>query len=78
MYFFYLDHPNQTMTTVESLDGRTPLTLVVRLLLALSAFLLPPLVENDLGLNRLLQAGHEPLHVVKAVVHKLLKNNTVC
>ena len=64
-----------TLTILVELlcDCSTTLTiLAVLLLLALSAPL-PPLVENTLGLSGLLQASHEPLHIVKAVVHNLLQ-----
>lgn len=53
-----------------------PLTVLVSRLLALPAsllLLLLALVEDALGLGRLLQAHHESLHVVKAVVQNFLK-----
>lgn len=44
------------------------------LLVLLFASLLPVSAEKMLGLGRLLQARHEPLHVVKAVVHDFLRS----
>lgn len=48
------------------------------LLAALFASLLRFLAEEMLGLHRLLQARHEPLHVVKAVVHHFLGRKNDC
>lgn len=44
------------------------LTILILSFLVFPAAPLFPLVENDPGLGRLLQAGHEFLHVFKAVV----------
>lgn len=55
--------------------GKCGAALTTRLLLlvALFASLLRPLTKNTLGLGRLLQARHEVLHVIKAVVHDFLR-----
>lgn len=58
-------------------EGGSALTVLVFLLLALLATLLPPLVENTLGLGRLLQAHHESIHVLETVVQDLLAKDAV-
>lgn len=63
-----------TSYLAHSVPTKQGATLTRRLLLlaALFASLLRFLAEEMLGLHRLLQARHEPLHVVKAVVHHFL------
>ena len=64
--------PPLQLSHLSSNTEEKPLTIFVLRLLALFASLLLPLVENALGLGCLLQARHEPLHVVEAVVQDLL------
>lgn len=63
--------------SVPTKQGAT-LTRRLLLLAALFASLLRFLAEEMLGLHRLLQARHEPLHVVKAVIHHFLGRKNYC